>query len=106
MAWILLLGAGLLEIGWVVGMRLSEGFSRLGPAALTVVAMVGSFALLLLAIRDIPLGTAYAVWTGIGAVGALVAGIVLFGEPRDLPRLLFAGLVVVGVVGLKAVSGS
>jgi quaternary ammonium compound-resistance protein SugE len=101
MAWVYLVLAGLLEIGWMAGMKLSDGFSRLLPSALTVVAMVASFALLLLAIRTIPMGTAYAVWTGIGAAGAAVAGILWFHEPADLARLLCVGLVVAGVVGLK-----
>jgi quaternary ammonium compound-resistance protein SugE len=101
MAWVHLLLAGLLEIGWMAGMKLSEGFTRLVPSVLTVLAMLGSFALLMLAIRTIPIGTAYAVWTGVGAAGAAVAGIVFFREPADLARLLCVGLVLAGVVGLK-----
>lgn len=104
MAWIYLIAAGLLELAWMVGMKLSEGFTRLLPSAGTVLAMIGSFVLLLLAIRDIPIGTAYAVWTGIGAAGAALVGILLFDEPRDLLRLACVALIVAGVVGLKLTS--
>lgn len=101
MAWVYLLLAGLLEIAWMAGMKLSDGFSRLLPSAVTVLALVGSFVLLLLAIRTIPMGTAYAVWTGVGAAGAAVVGILCFDEPADLARLACVAVVVAGVVGLK-----
>jgi len=97
----LLTVAGLLEIGWAVGLKYTEGFSRPLPTMLTLAAMLGSMWLLALAVRDIPLGTAYAVWTGIGAVGTAILGIVLLGEPATLVRLACIGLVVAGIGGLK-----
>lgn len=99
--WALLLLAGLLEIGWAVGLKYSEGFSRTTPTVLTIVALVASFVLLERAIRQIPVGTGYAVWTGIGAVGTAILGIVLFNEPRDAVRLACIGLIVAGIAGLK-----
>ena len=104
MAWVYLLLAGLLEIAWMAGMKYSDGFSRLVPSVLTVAALVGSFILLLFAIRTIPMGTAYAVWTGVGAAGAAIVGILHFDEPADLARLLCVAVVVAGVVGLKLTS--
>jgi quaternary ammonium compound-resistance protein SugE len=104
MAWIYLLIAGLFEIGWAVGLKYTEGFTRLWPSVWTVVALVVSMALLALAVKELPIGTAYAVWTGVGAVGTALLGIVLFGEPRDLPRLLCIALIVAGILGLKLVS--
>ena len=104
MAWVYLLLAGLLEIAWMAGMKYSDGFSRLVPSVLTVAALVASFILLLFAIRTIPMGTAYAVWTGVGAAGAAIVGILLFDEPADLARLLCVAVVVAGVVGLKLTS--
>jgi quaternary ammonium compound-resistance protein SugE len=101
MAWIYLGLAGLLEIGWAVGLKYSEGFSRWLPSVLTLVAMLASLGLLSAALRGIPLSTAYAVWTGIGAAGTAVAGIVLFAEPADATRLLSIALIVAGIVGLK-----
>ncbi|MCE7901858.1 MAG: quaternary ammonium compound-resistance protein SugE [Gammaproteobacteria bacterium PRO9] len=101
MPWMLLTVAGLLEIGWAVGLKYTEGFSRPLPTMLTLAAMLGSMWLLALAVRDIPLGTAYAVWTGIGAVGTAILGIVLLGEPATLVRLACIGLVVAGIGGLK-----
>lgn len=101
MPWMLLTVAGLLEIGWAVGLKYTEGFSRPVPTMLTLAAMLGSMWLLALAVRDIPLGTAYAVWTGIGAVGTAILGIVLLGEPATLVRLACIGLVVAGIGGLK-----
>lgn len=103
MPWMLLTVAGLLEIGWAVGLKYTEGFSRPLPTMLTLAAMLGSMWLLALAVRDIPLGTAYAVWTGIGAVGTAILGIVLLGEPATLVRLACIGLVVAGIGGLKLV---
>jgi len=104
MAWIFLTVAGLFEIGWAVGLKYTDGFSRPVPSALTVLAMIGSFWLLALALRSIPLGTAYAVWTGIGAVGTAALGILLFAEPASALRLASIGLIVAGIAGLKLVS--
>jgi quaternary ammonium compound-resistance protein SugE len=101
MAWLVLILAGLLEIGWAVGLKFTDGFSRLGPTIACVLAVVGSLGLLGVAIRDLPLGTAYAVWTGIGTVGTAVAGMILFDESADLLRLACIGLIVAGMVGLK-----
>lgn len=98
--------AGLSEIGWAVGLKYTDGFSRPLPTVATVAGMIVSFYFLALAMRDIPLGTAYAVWTGIGAVGTVILGMILFGEPRDLSRLACIALILAGVVGLKALSGS
>ena len=104
MAWTLLALAGLMEIGWAIGLKYTEGFSRLWPSVWTVGAMAISMALLGLAVKTIPIGTAYAVWTGIGAAGTVVLGIVLFHEPATAMRLLCVGLVVAGIVGLKLTS--
>jgi quaternary ammonium compound-resistance protein SugE len=101
MAWVCLFVAGLLEIGWAIGLKYTEGFTRLVPSVLTAIAMVASMALLGFAARSLPIGTAYAVWVGIGAFGAAVLGIVLFGEPQTFWRLFFLGLLVVAVIGLK-----
>ena len=100
-AWMVLLLAGLAEIGWVIGLKYSEGFTRTVPSAFTVVALTASMLLLGAAVRSLPIGTAYAVWTGIGAIGAAVAGLMLFGESAHPMRLLCIGLIVAGVVGLK-----
>jgi quaternary ammonium compound-resistance protein SugE len=104
MAWILLFAAGVLEIGWAIGLKYTEGFTRLAPSVATVAAMVVSMVLLGLAVRTLPVGTAYAVWTGIGTVGTVLLGIVLLGEPVDVLRLTFIGLIVAGVVGLKLIT--
>jgi quaternary ammonium compound-resistance protein SugE len=101
MAWVYLVLAGLFEIGWAVGLKYSRGFTQFWPSVATVVSMAVSLALLGLALRTLPLGTAYAVWTGIGAVGTVVLGVVLFGEPAAAGRLACAGLIVAGIVGLK-----
>ncbi|MEZ7871104.1 MAG: multidrug efflux SMR transporter [Brachymonas denitrificans] len=101
MAWIWLAFAGLLEIVWAVAMKQSEGFTRLWPSVLTLVAMVGSVLLLGLAMKTLPLGTAYTVWTGIGAVGAFVVGILFLGEPVTAMRLVAASLIVGGLVLMK-----
>jgi quaternary ammonium compound-resistance protein SugE len=100
-SWAYLLLAGLSEIGWAVGLKYTEGFSRLLPSVATIAGMLVSFYFLALAMRTIPLGTAYAVWTGIGAVGTVILGMILFGEPRDLPRIACIVLIVAGVAGLK-----
>ena len=104
MAWTLLLVAGVLEIGWAIGLKYTDGFTRLVPSVLTLIAMIASVVFLAIAMRTIPVGTAYAVWTGIGAVGTVLLGIVLFGEPASAARLACIGLIVAGIVGLKAVS--
>jgi quaternary ammonium compound-resistance protein SugE len=104
MAWIMLAVAGLLEIGWAIGLKYTDGFSRLGPSLATIAAMVASMVLLGLAVRTLPVGTAYAVWTGIGTIGAVLLGIVLFGESAEPLRLLFVAMIVAGIVGLKMVT--
>ena len=101
MAWVLLLVAGLLEVGWAIGLKYTEGFSRFWPSALTLAAMVGSVVLLGIAMKSLPVGTSYAVWVGVGAVGTAILGIVLFGEPANAGRLVSLGLIVAGIVGLK-----
>jgi quaternary ammonium compound-resistance protein SugE len=104
MSWILLFFAGLFEIGWAIGLKYTDGFSKPLPTVLTAASMVVSLALLGLALKALPVGTAYAVWTGVGAVGTAILGIVLFADPATLPRLACIGLIVVGIVGLKVVS--
>ena len=101
MAWVILCVAGLLEIGWAVGLKYTEGFTRPWPTVATLAALVGSIALLALALRTLPLGTAYAVWTGIGTVGTAVLGTVLYREPATAVRLLCIALIIAGIVGLK-----
>jgi quaternary ammonium compound-resistance protein SugE len=101
MAWIYLLLAGLFEIVWAIGLKYTDGFSRLWPSAGTLAAMAVSIVLLAMAVKTLPIGTAYAIWTGIGAVGAVALGIVLFGDPATLPRLLCVALILIGIVGLK-----
>jgi len=104
MAWVILFFAGLSEVGWAVGLKYTEGFTRLVPTLLTVTCMVVSIGLLGLALKTLPIGTAYAVWTGIGSVGTAVLGIYLFGESTAVLRLACIGLIVAGIVGLKLVS--
>jgi quaternary ammonium compound-resistance protein SugE len=104
LAWLVLLLAGLCEIGWAVGLKYTEGFSRLWPSLGTALAMLLSVLLLAWSLKTLPLGTAYAAWTGIGAVGTALLGIVLFGEPGDSARLLCIGLIVAGIAGLKMLS--
>ncbi len=104
MAWIYLIIAGLLETGWAIGLKYTHGFTRPLPSILTALAIAASMFLLALAARTIPIGTAYAIWVGIGAAGAVILGIVLFDEPRDFARLAFVGLLLVSVVGLKVTS--
>jgi len=101
MAWIYLIVAGLLEVGWAVGLKYTAGFTRLWPSMATLAAMVVSFALLAQAIKTIPLGTGYAVWTGIGAAGTAIFGMMVLNEPRDVARVLCLVLIVAGVIGLK-----
>lgn len=104
MAWAYLVVAGLFECGWAIGLKYTDGFSKLVPSLLTVVSMAISLGLLSLAMKSIPIGTAYAVWTGIGAVGVALLGMLLFSEPRSMVRLLCLLLIVSGIVGLKLVS--
>jgi len=106
MAWLLLLLAGLLEIGWAIGLKHTDGFTRPLATALTVAAMIASMLLLGLAVRSLPIGTAYAIWTGIGTVGTALLGIVLLGEPATAVRLSCIGLIVAGIVGLKLVTAA
>lgn len=101
MSWLILGIAGLFEVGWAVGLKYTDGFTRLWPSILTVTAMAVSMLLLSLAMRHLPVGTAYAVWTGIGAVGTVLLGIVLFGEPVTAVRLGCVALIVCGILGLK-----
>ena len=104
MPWIELLIAGLLETAWAVSLKFSHGFTRLWPSVLTVAGMAASFAFLSAALRRLPLGTAYAVWTGIGAVGTVILGIALFNDPANAARLICVGLIVAGILGLKLTS--
>jgi quaternary ammonium compound-resistance protein SugE len=104
MAWTILLLAGLLEIGWAIGLKYTEGFTRLWPSVWTLASMLSSIVLLGLALKWLPVGTAYAVWTGIGTVGVAILGIVLFSEPATAIRLACIGLIVAGITGLKAVT--
>lgn len=104
MAWLTLVIAGIFEIGWAIGLKYTEGFTRLGPTIGTVVALIISMVLLGLAVRTLPIGTAYAVWTGIGTVGTALLGIFLFREPATVARLVCIGLIVSGILGLKVFS--
>ncbi|AGE25190.1 quaternary ammonium compound efflux SMR transporter SugE [Pseudomonas poae] len=101
MSWIILFFAGLFEVGWAVGLKYTDGFSKPLPTALTIAAMAISLGLLGLAMKELPLGTAYAIWTGVGAVGTVIAGIVLFGESMALFRLASVALIICGLIGLK-----
>ena len=103
MAWVILFVAGVLETGWAIGLKYTEGFSRLWPSVWTILAMVLSLIMLGYALKSLPVGTAYAVWTGIGAFGTAILGIVLFGEPATPARLACIGLIVSGIIGLKLV---
>lgn len=104
MPWLLLFIAGLFETTWAIGLKYTEGFSRLWPSVITVVAMAISVILLALAMKSLPVGTSYAVWTGIGAIGTVIAGVVLFGESASLARVTCLGLILAGIIGLKIVS--
>ena len=104
MNWTYLLLAGVLEVAWAVGLKYTHGFTRIGPSIFTVITMIASFWFLSKAVQTIPLGTAYAVWTGIGVLGTAVLGMILFGEARDAPRLACIGLILAGIIGLKALS--
>ena len=106
MAWIVLFLAGLFEVAWAIGLKYADGFTRPLPTALTLAAMVASVLLLGVAMKSLPVGTAYAVWVGVGAVGTAILGIVLFAEPATAGRLLSLGLIVAGIVGLKLAHGA
>lgn len=101
MAWLYLFVAGLFEVVWAIGLKYTEGFTKLGPSLVTVIAIVISMTCLAAAVRTIPIGTGYAIWTGIGVVGTAVLGSVLFHEPVNFPRVVFVGLIIAGIVGLK-----
>ena len=104
MNWIILIIAGLFEIAWAVGIKYTEGFSKLIPSVFTIICMIISMGLLAYAVKQIPVGTAYAVWTGIGAVGTAIFGMILFNESKEFVRIFFIFLIVVGIVGLKIFS--
>lgn len=106
MYWLILFIAGLFEVAWAIGLKYTEGFSKLLPSVFTVVCMIISIGLLAYAAKHLPIGTAYAVWTGIGAVGTAVLGMILFNESRELVRIVFIFLIVIGIVGLKLFSTS
>lgn len=101
MAWVLLLVAGLFEVGWAIGLKYTEGFTKLWPSVLTLTAMTASVVLLGMAMKSLPVGTSYAIWVGVGAVGTAILGIILFGESANAGRLVSLGLIVAGIVGLK-----
>ena len=101
MNWVVLVFAGLFEIGWAIGLKYTEGFTRLWPSVATVLAMIISIGLLGLAMKSLPVGTAYAIWVGIGAIGTVVLGIVLLGEPANTLRIASLALIVAGIIGLK-----
>ena len=106
MNWIYLLIAGILEVGWAIGLKYTDGWSKLFPSILTGIGMIASFYFLSLALKTLPIGTAYAIWTGIGTVGAAVLGMMLFDEPRDVLRILCILLIVAGIAGLKLTSAN
>lgn len=101
MVWIILVIAGLFEIGWAIGLKYTDGFTRLWPTVWTVLAMIVSLWLLGIAVKSLPVGTAYTVWMGVGAVGTVILGIVLFGEPANAARLLSIALIIAGIIGLR-----
>jgi quaternary ammonium compound-resistance protein SugE len=104
MKWIYLVIAGVFEVGWAVGLRYSQGFSKLLPSILTVIGMIASFYFLSLSLKSLPLGTAYAVWTGIGTVGTVIFGVVLFKEQINIMSVIFIGFIISGIIGLKLTS--
>ena len=101
MSWVILVIAGLFEVGWAVGLKYTDGFTRLWPSLATLASMIISLWLLGIAMKSLPMGTAYAVWVGVGAVGTVILGIVLLGEPANPGRLISVGLIVAGIIGLK-----
>jgi quaternary ammonium compound-resistance protein SugE len=106
MAWVYLFIAGIFEIVWAIGLKYTNGFTRLWPSVITVVGMIISFYYLSQATEVLPIGTAYTIWTGIGAAGAVILGIVLFGEPKTVLRFVFLAFVITGIIGLKVTAGS
>lgn len=104
MEWVFLIFAGLLEIGWAIGLKYTNGFTVLLPSIITVGLMILSFIFLSIAVKEIPLGTAYAVWTGIGTLGTVIFGIILFDEPTDAIRLFFIAIILIGIIGLKVIT--
>ncbi|MCZ7609128.1 MAG: quaternary ammonium compound efflux SMR transporter SugE [Ignavibacterium sp.] len=104
MYWLILFIAGLFEVAWAIGLKYSEGFSKLWPSVFTIASMIISMGMLAYSIKHLPVGTAYAVWTGIGAIGTAILGMILFGESKELIRIFFIFLIVVGIVGLKMFS--
>lgn len=104
MKWLVLVIAGIFEVWWAVGLKYSEGFTKLVPSVLTVIGMIASFYFLSIALKELPLGTAYAIWTGIGTIGTVILGVFLFKEPIDFVRLVCIGFIVAGIIGLKLVS--
>jgi len=106
MAWLLLIFAGILEVGWAIGLKYTQGFTRLWPSVWTIMAMVISMALLGIATKSLPIGTAYSIWVGVGAVGTVLFGVVLFGEPASAARMLSVALIVIGIIGLKLATPS
>ncbi|MCU0332906.1 MAG: quaternary ammonium compound efflux SMR transporter SugE [Ignavibacteriaceae bacterium] len=106
MSWIYLFIAGLFEIGWAVGLKYTEGFTKLWPSLITIIGMILSFYFLSNAVKTIPIGTAYAIWTGIGAVGTAFLGMILFGESKEFIRIFFIFLIVIGIIGLKIFSNA
>lgn len=105
MYWIVLFVAGLFEVAWAIGLKYTDGFSKLWPSVFTIACMIISMGLLAYAVKHLPIGTAYAIWTGIGAVGTAILGIILFNESKELIRIFFIFLIVVGIIGLKIFSG-
>lgn len=103
MKWLMLIVAGLFEMGWAIGLKYSEGFTKFIPSIFTIVGMIASFYFLSLSLKNLPLGTAYVIWTGIGTVGTVTLGIILFKEPIDITRLICIGFIVIGIIGLKVV---
>lgn len=106
MNWIYLIIAGILEVGWAVGLKYTDGWSKLWPSVFTVLGMIASFYFLSLALKSLPIGTAYAIWTGIGTVGAAILGMILFDEPSDAVRIFCIGLIIAGIAGLKLTSAN
>jgi len=105
MYWIVLFVAGLFEVAWAIGLKYTEGFSKLWPSVFTIACMIISMVLLAYSVKHLPIGTAYAIWTGIGAVGTAILGIILFNESKELVRIFFIFLIIIGIVGLKIFSG-
>lgn len=105
MNWLILVLAGLFEVGWAIGLKYTNGFTRLWPTLGTALSMIVSLWLLGIAMKELPVGTAYSVWVGVGSIGTVILGIVLFGEPASAGRLISAGLIIAGIVGLKLAAG-